>query len=225
MSWRKWPPASRLFAVLALLFGSAAFLLVHAESARVNSLRPGSAVPVVVATTGLPAGTRLGPDELRQASIPSSFAPPGALTSIRIATGRTLLAPLASGEAVTATRVTAGRGGPIATLVPPGLRAFALPPEVSNAAIHAGDHIDVFATFTSGAPHTELVAAGVQVLGEVAAESSSTDQATKRSLELLVSPQDASALAYASTFAKINVALLSPSDKATAAVPSPSTGP
>ena len=36
MFWRKWPPASKLLAALAVICGAAAFLLIRAESARVG---------------------------------------------------------------------------------------------------------------------------------------------------------------------------------------------
>jgi Flp pilus assembly protein CpaB len=125
---------------------------------------------------------------------------------------------------MTATRITPGRGGTVAARVPDGLRAFGLPSDVAAGAVRTGDRIDVFATFTSGAPHTELVAAGVQVLGEVSSPAQS-GVTTKPSLEVLVSPDDASRLAYASTFAKISVALLGPSETPETATPEPSFSP
>jgi Flp pilus assembly protein CpaB len=74
------------------------------------------------------------------------------------------LVDLARGEAVTPTRLARVRAGPVASLIPEGLRAFAVPSSLPAGTVVPGDLVDVLATFSSGQPHTETVVTGVQVL-------------------------------------------------------------
>jgi pilus assembly protein CpaB len=227
---RRWSTASKVSAALAIVLGFSSFALVRGYAARVEALAPdlGGPVPVVLATSSLPRGTVLSPSMLEVASFPSRFAPPGAIRDPNAAQGRTLLAGLAGGEPLTRTRLSPGRAGPMAALVPPGLRAFSIATALPLGAVRAGDRVDVLATFAGGQPHTETVVAGVEILGVMAPGSTSglgalgqvgaesgTDSGGQ-TLVLLVGPDQAERLAYARAFADLSVSVESPEEEVTA---------
>ena len=62
---------------------------------------------IVVASADLPAGAGLADGDLALRSVPVEFAPPGAMTRLDEATGRTLASAVLEGEAITASRVIA----------------------------------------------------------------------------------------------------------------------
>jgi len=146
----------------ALLAG----VLLHAYLTHVAAAAGvgGPPVPVVVAATNVARGTSLQPSELRVVAIPHAYVPPGSFARVSQAAGRIALAGLAQGEAVTRSRLARVRAGPVASLTPEGLRAFAVPTSLPARAAAAGDHVDVLATYGSGQPHTETVVSGVEVL-------------------------------------------------------------
>ncbi len=215
---RRFSPASKLFAVLAVACGLAAFALVRGYAARLEALRPvaGSPVRVVVATGDLTRGTLLTASMLRETTMPSAFAPPGVVSSAGDAQGRTLASDLAEGEVLTRTRLGVQGAGPVASLVPPGLRAFTVPGSLPAGAVRPGDRVDVLATFGGGRPHTETVATGLEVLlvldgggagGATTIPASGGAVGSGQSLVLLVSPDQAERLAYARAFADLAVSI------------------
>jgi pilus assembly protein CpaB len=214
---RKWSPTSKLFAALSVVFGVAAFLVVRGYSARVQALAPtvGRPVDIVVAARDLARGTRLTADMLREVSFPSSFVPPGALPSIDRATGRTLVADMREGEPVTVTRFAEARAGPVAALVPEGLRAFAVATALPPGSVRPGDHVDVLGTFASGRRHTETVADDVEVVavlspGSAGSLGGPTSAEGGQTLLLLVSPDGAESLASARAFGDLTVTIEPP---------------
>lgn len=218
---RRWSPSSRLFAALAVVAGLAAFGLVNGYVRRVEALAPalGGPVRVAVAEMDLPRGTVLAPGMLREETFPSTFAPPGALSDGGQAVGRTLLSDLAAGEPLTVTRLGREGSGPIASLVPEGLRAVPVHTSLPPGAIHPGDRVDVLATYAGGQPHTETVASGLEVLlvlggghQEVALDLPEAGLGTGPLLVLLVSPELAERLAYARAFADVSVTVAGPPD-------------
>jgi pilus assembly protein CpaB len=223
---RRWPRAARITAGLALLCGVAAFVLVQGYVGRVEAARPalGAPVSVVVAARDLARGTALAPDTLEVRELPAEFAPPGAVHDPAAAAGRVLVGAMAAGEPVTETRLAAPHAGPVAALVPPGLRAFVVATDVPPEAVRAGDRVDVLATFGGGRPHTETVATGLEVLsvlgsGQTDALSGAPSDAPR--LVLLVSPENAERLAYASAFGDLSVTIAGADEEVIVAVPSP----
>jgi pilus assembly protein CpaB len=215
---RKWSPASKTSAVLAVVLGFGAFLLVHGYTERVRALAPalGEPAPVLVAESDLARGTRLDPTMLRRVTIPSRFVPPGALSDPEAAAGRVLLAGLATGEPLTRTRLAAARAGPIAALVPEGYRAVSVPVELPAGSVHPGDRVDLLATFTTGRHHVETVASALEVLMVLGdadpsgiADTGGGDSGT-RTLVVLTTPSQAESLAYAKAFAAISVLIDAP---------------
>jgi pilus assembly protein CpaB len=220
---RRWSAASRLFLALAIVLGSAAFLLVHGYAARVDALAPaiGPRVPVAVAARNLTRGTALTSEMLRVVEMPSAYAPPGALRRVDDAVGRTLVSDVAAEEPVTRTRIGSLRSGPLATLVPAGMRAVSIPVATVAGAIHSGDHVDVLATFGGGQPRTETVGTDLEVIevsGGVASATAATSAEGAGSgptLTLLVAPDEAEQLAYAAAFADLNISILGEEDRNT----------
>ena len=213
MRWypRRWSPRSKLLLVLAVVCGLGAFAIVHGYAARLEALRPavGHPVAVVVAAETLARGTVLAEEALSLASVPSAFAPPGALRSVQDAVGRTLVADLAEGEAVTRTRIGTS-GGPVAAQVPSGLRAFVVPSGMPAGSVRPGDRVDVLATFGGQRPYTETVATGLEVLSVLATDDAAfaaSGAAEGPTLVLLVTPDAAERLAYAKAFADLAITI------------------
>lgn len=215
---RRWSTASKALLVLSLACGVGTFLVVRGYAARVEALRPavGPQVPVVVAATQLARGSVVRPSMLTVEEVPAAFAPPGALDDPAAADGRTLLAGLAEGEPLTELRLGASGEGPIAALVPPGLRAFTVDAGVPADAVRPGDRVDVLATFGGGRPYTETVAAGLEVLlvleggatgGAEVMGAPATGGSSGPALVLLVAPEQAERLAYARAFAELSVSI------------------
>lgn len=213
---RRWPIASKILMLFAVLLGSLAFVLVRGYQDRVEALRPavGPMVPIVVVGEDLARGSVLNETMLEESSMPESFVPPGAVASPAAAAGRVLTADIAAGEVLTSSRLSVPEAGPIASLVPEGLRAMLIAAPLPANALRPGDHVDVYATYGGGQPHTELAASALEVLriiagssgGEgIAGATSSTDGIT---LVLLVDEAAAERLAYARSFAQLSVAIL-----------------
>lgn len=213
---RRWSRRSKLFALLAVLLGALAFALVDGYAARLEALRPvaGDPVPVLVATRPLARGDVLTGDAVAVRDVPAAFAPPGRIAAPEGALGRTLVSDLADGEPITRTRLGVA-GGAIASLVPSGLRAFPVTAGVAPDAIRAGDRVDVLATFGGPRPYTDTVASGLEVLAVLEPEDGAfaAGGAGGPTLVLLVTPQVAEELAYASAFAEIAVTI-APSETA-----------
>jgi Flp pilus assembly protein CpaB len=193
-----------------VLAGAASFAIVDGYAAELESLRPstGDPAPVVVAATTLPRGSVLSPEALRLERIPSAYAPPGSIASVEEAVGRTLVTDLAEGEIVTRTRVGVA-GGPVASLLPSGLRAFVVTAGIPAGVLRPGDRVDVIATFGGPHPHSETVGSGLEVMA-IVEDAGGTFEAggpAGPSLVLLVGPDTAERLAYASAFAQVTVTI------------------
>jgi pilus assembly protein CpaB len=127
--------------------------------------------------------------------------PPGALRDVEEALGRTLGADVVAGEVLTAARL-APPGGPIAALVPDGLRAVAVATFLPTGIVSRGDRVDVLATFAEGG--TEVVATGAEVLLVIGGTG---DLGEATTLVLLVTPETARSLAVARAFGDLSVAI------------------
>jgi Flp pilus assembly protein CpaB len=176
-------------------------------------------VTVVVARTAIARGATVGADALDVTRMPRSYAPPGAMDRVSQAAGRVALAGLATGEVVTDTRLARVREGPVASLTPEGLRAFAVPSTLPRGCVAAGDHVDVLATYASGQPHTEVAASDVEVLTVLGPSSSASEGTAGLSgstgsggaqslLVLLVSIDQEEQLASATAFATLSIAIV-----------------
>lgn len=142
-------PALRrsLVAVMALATGLMVASLVRAaETARQSW---GTAQPVAVATRGLAAGDRLGPDAVEVREMPTAAVPPGALR--QPPDGAVVRQPIAAGEAIMPERLAPGGLTGTAALVPEGWRALAVPlTPVGAPPLAPGDRVDVLAVAPPG---------------------------------------------------------------------------
>src|SRR5262245_56176456 len=125
----RWSRPSRLYLIAGALTAVAGTAMLHSYLARAALAAEGdrARVPVVVAVADVPRGASLRAQDLRVVSMPPAYAPPASLRTIGQAAGRVTLSDLSRGEAVTRTRLARVRAGPVASLVPEGLRAFAVP--------------------------------------------------------------------------------------------------
>ncbi len=224
MTFRRWSPVAKAFALLAVASGGGAFLLVQGYASRLEQLRPsvGDPVPVVVAARPLDRGAVLAPGDLALQQVPSAYAPVGALRSAEQAEGHVLLAGLAQGEAITRTRLGGSDTGPVAALVPPGLRAFPIAASMPAGIVRPGDLVDVLATFGGQHPYTQTVAEGLEVARVIGSEQASgsglglaaSGASGGPTLILLVDPDRSERLAFAVAFGTVAVTIAPPKEVA-----------
>jgi Flp pilus assembly protein CpaB len=218
-----------VFAALGVVLALAAFVLVQRYSARARGLAAelGDPVSVAAAARGLARGTVLDTSMLQVRSVPAAFAPPGSVHGPGAAAGRVLLTSMEPGELLTADRLAPRAAGPVAAMVPSGLRAVPVRSALGQGAIRAGDRVDVLATFPGPRAHTETVASGLQVLRVLPSGSatgpalgtSTSNSAAGLLLMLLSTPDQAEQLAYAQAFADISVTLEGPEEVVSAEGP------
>src|SRR5689334_6543571 len=103
----RWSRVSKLYLVGSVACALVAGLIVRSQAARGADAAAvmGRPVGVVVAATAITRGEAIRADELRVASVPGAYAPPGAVPTIRQAAGRVALTDLSAGEVVTQTRL------------------------------------------------------------------------------------------------------------------------
>jgi Flp pilus assembly protein CpaB len=216
---RKLPRSSFVLVSIALVCAVAAALVMRAYVHRIDVVRPdgGPPVTVVAAAEDVQRGAVLSEDALEVVTVPSRFAPPGAMRDVTRATGRIVVSDIAAGEILTQLRLAGADSGPTAALVPPGMRAVEVP--VAGAVgVKPGDLVDVIATFGGGGAHTEVAGEALEVLavdrggggGSFGAATAPTSGGV--GLVLLVTPTDAETLAFASAFATLSIAVRGPDD-------------
>jgi pilus assembly protein CpaB len=204
---RRRPRTSGVLLFLSLAVAIAATLALESHlrrvEARAAAVGPGR--PAVVTTVAVARGSVLKPDSLGIRRVPAEFAPPGVLSSISQAAGRTLAADVQAGEILTRARL-AGAGGPVASLVPPGLVALPVTTALPPGSLSPGDRVDVLATYPTR-PFAETVAEAAEVLAVARSGISDELGTSASSVTLLVSPDVAARLAHARAFADIALAI------------------
>jgi Flp pilus assembly protein CpaB len=178
----------------------------------------GPSTSVVVATKPIERGAVVEASQVALRPIPKALAPPGSIDDVNAAAGRVALAALAPGEVVTETRLARVRAGPVASLVPRGLRAFAVPMSLPPGAVRLGDHVDVVAAYATDPPRTELVLPEVEVLavlapgqidGGLSLDAIGAGAEVTASLVLLVTPEQEQRLAFAVAFGSLQETIVS----------------
>ena len=146
---------------------------------------------------------------MRAAAFPSAFAPPGALGASDQVAGRVLETDLLTGEVVTRARLAGSSTGPIAALVPSGLRAVVIPSGLPPGSVRAGDAVDVFGSFGGAQPHVETVVEAAEVGQVLAAGAADASDAAPSgpAIVLWVDPSSAGRVAFAAAFATLTVAV------------------
>lgn len=207
---RRRPRASWILMILSILVATLATVALRGYLARLEARAraAGPGLPTVVAATHVARGTPLDPSMLSVEHVPDRFRPPGALADPAETMGKTAATDLVTGDPVTVNRLTLP-GGPVAALVPPGLRAVPVTGDLPATALAPGDRVDVMATFAGGQPHTETVATAAEILRVLPPPIPGEPGTT---VVLLVDPELAERLAYARTFADLSLAVAAPSD-------------
>jgi pilus assembly protein CpaB len=211
---RKLPRSSFVLLAISVACALAAAVVMRAYARRLDVLRPDGGPPasLVAAVEDVTRGDVLTEDMLEMVTLPSRFAPPGAMRDVGQAAGRIAIADIAAGEVVTALRLAGSGSGATASLVPPGMRAVQVPVS-ATVDVEPGDLVDVLATFGGGGAHTEVAGEAIEVLvvepggggGGFGAGTASTSGGA--GLVLLVTPTDAERLAFASAFATLTIAV------------------
>ena len=215
---RRLPRSAVAWFAGAALAAAGATLAMRAHVASLEANRPdlGDPTPIVVAAADLARGGTLGADSLAVVEVPAALVPPGAMTSPDAAVGRVLATDLAEDEALTVTRLAGAGSGPIAALVPPGLRAFVLPTGPPAGTVRPGDTIDVLATYgaNAGRPYTETVASGLEVLqvveGGQSVGAGSNGASAGPPVVVLADPLTVERLARAASLALLSIAIAGP---------------
>ena len=216
---RKLPRSSFVLLAISLICALAAVVVMRAYARRLDVVRPDGGPPasLVAAVEDVARGDVLTEEMLELVTLPSRFAPPGAMRDVARAAGRIAIADIAAGEVLTTLRLAGTESGPTASLVPQGLRAVEVP--VAGAVgVKPGDLVDVIATFGGGGAHTEVAGEALEVLavhregggGSLGAATAPTSGGG--GLVLLVTPTDAERLAFASAFATLSIAVRGPDD-------------
>lgn len=171
-------------AVLALLTAGVVGRLVG--RARADAARFGSLRTAAVASRPLDLGAVVRASDLELRTVPAAFLPEGWVASADEAVGRTVIAPVGRGEPVLRADLAPWGLRGVAALLPPGGRAVAVPTGAASPVVHAGDVVDVLATFdareAAGGDPTFAVAVGALVLdagAEAATVAVTTAEASK----------------------------------------------
>jgi pilus assembly protein CpaB len=208
---RRWPMSARLLLLAGVTSGALAFVGLRGYAAELRATRPdvGPLVSVVIAARDLARGTTLDASMLEVGRVPAAFEPPGAMRTPTQALGRVLVGAAAAGEVITASRVSGPGTGPVAAVVPPGLRAVVVPAALPGDLVRAGDRVDLLATFGGGRPYTETVLTAAEIVRVLPASGAVAGVAgdDAASLILVVAPDDAERVAYAKTFAQLEVVI------------------
>jgi len=200
---RKLPRSSVALALAAVVVGVGTTVALQA---RLSELEAGAEAAgdlrsAVVAATDLARGARIGATDVRIERVPAELIPSGTLTEMASAVGATPTGEIAEGEILTSARLA--RAGPVAALVPPGLRAVAVTVALPPGLLAPGDRVDVLAV-AAGRPFAETLAAGVEVLMVREAAVAETSVAT---VVLLVTPDQAAGLAAGRAIAELTLAV------------------
>jgi Flp pilus assembly protein CpaB len=221
---RPWVRTSRLYLAGSMALAVLAAALVRGYVNGAATASPGTRTAVLVAADRIARGSAVRPDQVTVERMPAGFAPPGTLTSVSQAAGRVALTDLSPGEVVTQTRLARVRAGPVASLVPQGLRAFAVPTSLPPGAVVPGDHVDILATYGTGGagqPHTETVVEAVEVLfvlgqpgaggpgssSAIGLDAAAGGASASFTLMVLVAPDQQDQLAFARSFANLEVTI------------------
>ncbi|MGQ0680049.1 MAG: Flp pilus assembly protein CpaB [Actinomycetota bacterium] len=176
----------------------------------------GSMVPVVVAARDIDSGVLIEKSMLALADHPENYLPKGSLKDSGVLVGKVLSVPVLEGDPITDRKV--GRSGGASSVVPPGMRAYSLSASsVSGLAImpQSGDRVDILVTFAGdgGQAVTETILRSAKVATLSREDSGSggvagtlgVEQGRRGGVTLLVTPEQAEALAQAESLGKIAI--------------------
>ena len=132
---------------LALITGSVAYgQLAAAER---GARRYGNPVPVAVARVDLRAGDRIDIASVEVRSLPAAAVPATALHTRSI--GRVIRTPVAAGQVLVFSNLTAPGTSRLAAALPPGAVALAVPKGDATLGVAPGDRVDLLSVTRDGA--------------------------------------------------------------------------
>jgi pilus assembly protein CpaB len=209
-----WTGAIAVAVVTAVIVGTD----LAALRRRAHDLGP--EVAVAVATRDLPTGAIVEGDDVGVRRVHRSQLPPGILPA-DAARGRVVTVPVLRNAFVADRNLAPRRRSGLDGVVPPGMRVVRIVVDDARP-LRAGVAVDVLATFDAtgavdpdGAAYddpTVVVARGALVVGTDHATRRDATDATGSGVTLLVTENEALALAYASAAGVISVALVPPED-------------
>lgn len=210
------------WSLLAMLAAVVTALAVYSYFSWLRGQIPvaGRMVPMVVAATDIDSGVVITASMLELANHPERYLPEGVVLNSELAIGRVATIPILDGEPVTSRKI--GRTGGSSSVVPDGMRAYSLSPQTLDGLAlspKAGDRVDVLATFAreSGNAETVTVIQAAKVLSVGAPGTGEGSQVAstlgvggsdgKLGITLLLTPEQAEALAQSEALGKIALVL------------------
>lgn len=208
--------------VLALLTTAMAYLYITSAVAASSEVPPVEMSEVVVPLSTIPAHAKVTQEMVEVKSIPTESVHAQAITSIEGIVDATTKTELYAGEQILAERVVLDEtAATLSYRIPETMRAVAIPTtEVSSIAGHlaAGDHVDIVVTYneTEGeeehiTSYTQLQNIEVLMIGP-SASAEGAAVGVPSSVTLLVTPEQAEVVAYATLNGSFHMTLRNPAD-------------
>lgn len=176
----------------------------------------GDEIAVVVAAHDLPLGSTVGAGDLSLSPQFERRLPPGSVRSRDLVVGRVVATPVLEGSVVTERHLAPRERTGLDGAVPPGMRAVRLLAE-DGLRPEPGSLVDVLVTFDPaavppGEEATVTAVSGALVLGADDAEAGAVDGAGRLGVTLLVDPEAAKRLAFATANGIVTLALAPPEE-------------
>lgn len=222
--------SSRSFIMLVLAVcagGVAALSMQQYLRSRVRQIEDRAKIPMarrVVAAHDLPAGTRLGPDNVAVREFPAAMVSSTSLVPERFTelSGSVLRSPLRAGDPILPAHTAQAHANPFSSRLEKGRRAMTIPVDVINSVsglLEPGDLIDLYVSFDYQRKRiTAPLLQGVLVLATgvnarpVADHRPAISGSSYSSVTLDVSPEDAIKLVSARQSGTLTALLRHPTD-------------
>jgi pilus assembly protein CpaB len=180
--------------------------------------RPGA--DVVIATTDLAVGAKIGPNDVKVVRMPAPDLPPNCYHAKEAVVDRGVVLPIQRGEFILPSKLSGKNVSGLPSLIPPGMRAVSVRVnEVVSVAgfVQPGTRVDVLLTGNPGGAseqQTTTVLENVSVIasGSRLERNANGETSSAPVITLLVSPEDAQRLTLASQQGRIQLALRNPLD-------------
>lgn len=209
--FRRSPRAALLWlGALIVAVVTAITVITSISSLRHQDAAYGRLRSLVIARRDLPIGTRVRATDLGVRHLRGEAPGPDTIGRATDAIGRVVRAPMLRGDIVTARHLAESRRATLSDVVPDGERAVRLVVE-HGVRPSIGDVVDVFATFDpatlrDGGDPTVVVAPAVPVL----AVDNPPATGDTVGITVLVTPRQASRLAFSASTGTISIALAPP---------------
>lgn len=215
---------SLLLAVAAAYFG---YRWATQQEAN-HQATPGT-VPVAIARSDIPFGTKVEASHVAVIQMLEGTAPTGTFPTVAAVEGKVARSSIMKGEILLEGRFTAeGEGSTLSTVIAENMRAVSVRVnDVVGVAgfLLPGNYVDVVAAYRDG-PQTrsETVVQNVKVLAvDQTASTDKNEPVVVRAVTLEVTPADAEKLVLAEQRGSIQLALRNPRDSAVVAMLEPAT--